>query len=75
MQLLQFGIISLIATGTVQSLFIPRNQDEFELITTKTNVNDLLKKYPKGKVLDDIDNPKEKVFVYDVETVVSKLAK
>ncbi|KAG5422208.1 hypothetical protein I9W82_001303 [Candida metapsilosis] len=75
MQLLQLGLISLLATGTVQSLFIPQNQNEFELITTKTNIKSLFKKYPKGKILDDINDPNEKIFVYDVDTVVSKLAK
>ncbi|KAI5969788.1 hypothetical protein CANMA_001162 [Candida margitis] len=75
MQLLNYALVGLLALNGAQSLFIPKNQNEFELITSKTDVNSLLKKYPNGKLLDDINDPNEKIFVYDVATVVSKLAK
>ncbi|CAD1811075.1 hypothetical protein FOB58_002115 [Candida parapsilosis] len=75
MQLIQLSLAGLMAISGAQSLFIPKNQDEFELITTKTDVKSLFKKYPNGKVLDDINDPNEKIFVYDVETVMSKLVK
>lgn len=63
------------AIGSAQSLFIPQNRDEFVLITKKTDIKNLFKKYPNGKILDDINDPNEKIFVYDVETVMLKLAK
>lgn len=75
MQLLHFSIIGLMAIGSAQSLFIPQNRDEFVLITKKTDIKNLFKKYPNGKILDDINDPNEKIFVYDVETVMLKLAK
>ncbi|CAL1206067.1 unnamed protein product [Candida parapsilosis] len=51
MQLIQLSLAGLMAISGAQSLFIPKNQDEFELITTKTDVKSLFKKYPNGKYL------------------------
>ena len=68
--IMQFKIIvafSCILLTSASALFIPTNLDEFEAITETTNVKALLKKYPKGKVFDDISDSNEKIFVYDVD--------
>ncbi|KAI5952684.1 hypothetical protein KGF54_003551 [Candida jiufengensis] len=69
-QLSLVSIISLLISST-QSLFIPTDLNEFETITTQTNLKQLQNQYPQGKILDDINDPNEKIFVYNIETLGS----
>ncbi|KAI5961644.1 uncharacterized protein KGF55_003961 [Candida pseudojiufengensis] len=67
-QLSLVSILTVFATYS-QSLFIPKNLNEFVPITTQTDVQSLLQQYPNGKILDDINDPNEKIFIYNTESL------
>ncbi|CAK9439171.1 uncharacterized protein LODBEIA_P33950 [Lodderomyces beijingensis] len=57
----------IFAACATNALFLPTNVNDFETLTVISDVEKLYEMYPNGKVFDDIIDPNEKIFVYDVE--------